>query len=205
MRTNLLPLPSQLHANGTITTLPGTPATTPAPRGDMPNRTAPAHRRARAEQQHDPAAFARDTLLETFAVARIGQNPNGNLTARVETLVDSDIAARAALTALAGYPTAASYLEALTEQSHGPARVHLLTVSMLVAYGRGDMSATRTALELARTETGRGTPPPLLRILTAALEAMVPPQQVQLLTGYGRAVLESRFGIVLFDPAAAAS
>lgn len=162
------------------------------------------NRRQRAldMQRTDPAGFARDTLLETFALARIGQEPSRDLAARIGVLIDSTASARAALTALAAYPSAWRYTCALAEHVGGSARAHLLTLAGLVAYRRGNLAAAREALAAARAESAPAAPP-LLRLLTAALEVSLPPSHVEPISESGSRTLDSRFGIALAMPAAA--
>ena len=161
------------------------------------------HLQAIALQRRDPAAFARSTLLETFALARVGQPPSIHLVARVGVLVTSNANARVALTALADYPSAEHYVNVLADRCYGAARVHLLTLAMFIAYSRGDAD-TACALALACVENQDRTQSPLLRLLTAALAANVPSSQVQLLTEFGVTLLRTRFGITPFFPSAAA-
>jgi hypothetical protein len=160
---------------------------------------------AAAMQHADPTGFARDTLLETFALARIGQAPSRDLAARVGVLLDSTASARTALTALADYPSAWRYTCELADNTVGAARIHLLTLAGLVAYARGNLPAANTALAAARAEGASVATPPLLRLLTAALEMMLPPAHVQPISGSGAKALDARFGIALCRPVAASS
>lgn len=160
---------------------------------------------ALTRQQHRPLTFARTTLLETLAVAQAGQMPSIDLAARVGVLATSNVSARTALAALACYHGAWQFSAALAVQTRGAARVHLLSLTTLIAYSEANWAGARNALERAQKEAGPEAGPTLLRLLSYALEASVPPEQARALCGSGVRTLASGFGIVLSTPATTAA